>query len=660
MINKVVTTGSTAIAAYYRRLITLGIVAFLLAPKAVTTGSVTLATYYRRLITLGTVIFLLLVGWTVWGGWQRQYAEEISLANQRVRESSIHLKAIIKASTDHLTQLVNWATHFPEHAPYAGAHEVSVAMENAIASSRNGEFTLDALSALPPEQRLGQMLGLTKARHPQPDRAPTQLDLGLSLLSRMGDARKTSPFLRWSYFFSANKDLVAMTPWAVSQEPLGEEPSIQSFLAHSWTYEVTTYGLPANNPARRSYWTPAYLDQSGAGLMVSHGAPVYWGNEFVGVVGTDVLLGFLSEFLREFPDQDGLLVIVNEHGQILGDRRQPANATTEIKLITTLLPQDSGSDFLLTDRHGEPLGNHRIFVAGIDNPQWRILYLLPQSTITERVMKAYAAPLALAVLLAIAVFIMQWILWRMYVGPALLIADFVAQDSDDIQPAIPTVPYQWRPWIEAMAQAFSDRRRYLVELQASNEALERRVAERTQELVAANQRLEKLSVTDPLTGAFNRRHLFDLLESERQRIWRGGESMAVLLIDLDHFKRVNDHFGHAAGDAVLREFVRRSQETVRITDTVCRYGGEEFVILLPTTSSAGAALLAERLRGVIAEAPVEFEDTSIQVTASIGVAGYRDRENLGDLLARADRLLYQAKEAGRNQVLTDADPSERV
>lgn len=627
-------------------------------PMSVSLGPAALSAYYRRLIVLGTLIFLLLVGWTVWSGWQRQYAEELNLAQQRVHESAIHLKAIIKAATDHLTQLHHWATRFPDHAPYAGAHELSTAMNDAIKASGNGEFTLDALSALPAEQRLGQMLALTKGHRPRPDGRPTPMDLGLSLLGRMDAARRTSPFLRWSFFFAADRTLLAVTPWASRRDMLGEETSMQGFLERSWTYDITVYGLPENNPQRRSYWTPAYPDQAGAGPMVSHGAPVYWGDEFVGVVGTDVLLDFLGDFLDSFPDPDGLLVIVNEYGQILGDRNRPPGGHNEIRSIDTLLPPDGPARRHLTESRGEPFGSDRLFVAGIDDPAWQVVYLLPQATLMQRALKAYSAPLALAALLVMAVFAMQWILWSLYVAPALHIAHFVALESSGVQAAIPAVPRQWRPWIQAMAQAFADRRRYLAQLRDSHETLERRVAERTQALVDANQRLEKLSLTDPLTGAFNRRYLFDLLEAEQQRIRRGGEGMAVLLIDLDHFKSINDRFGHAAGDAVLREFVRRSQETVRITDAVCRYGGEEFVILAPSISGAGAAALAERLRQVMADTPVEFDGVAIDVTASIGVAGYRDRESIEDLLARADRRLYRAKAAGRNRVVTGAADSE--
>lgn len=171
-------------------------------------------------MSVGTLVFLLLVGWTVWAGWQREYAREVALANQRVDESAIHLESIIKAATDHLTQLQHWATRFPEHTPYVGPQALAAAMQAAIAASRNGEFTLDALSAVPEDQRLGQMLGLIRASARPPDGQPSQLDLGLSLLGRMGDAHQTSPFLRWSYFFSADRDLLAVTPWASSAEML--------------------------------------------------------------------------------------------------------------------------------------------------------------------------------------------------------------------------------------------------------------------------------------------------------------------------------------------------------------------------------------------------------------------------------------------------------
>lgn len=384
--------------------------------------------------------------------------------------------------------------------------------------------------------------------------------------------------------------------------------------------------------------------------MVSHGAPVYWGERFVGVVGTDVLLAFLGDFLGSFPDPEGVLLIVNEHGQILGERRASEPDAVHIQGVADVLPALGAGWRAPLQGRGAPLGADRLFVAAIDNPHWQVVHVLPQALITQRVLRAYAAPLALGALLVAAAFVMQWMLWRMYVAPALQIARFVARESGGGSAAVPVLPGAWQPWIAAMAQAFADRRYYLLELEAGKEALERRVDERTQALLAANQHLERLAVTDPLTGAANRRQLFVLLEQERQRIVGREDGMAILLIDLDHFKRINDHFGHAAGDAVLCEFVRRSRAAVRSTDSVCRYGGEEFVILLPGLACAAALALGERLRKVVADEPVEFDGQRIPVTISIGATVYRTGEGVEEMLARADQLLYRAKHGGRNRL----------
>lgn len=615
-----------------------------------------LAVYYQRLIVLGTLVFLGLVGWTLWSGWQRQMAAEVSHINQQMQASSIRLQAIIKTTTDQITQLADWATQFPYHTPYLGSGDLRLAVQQARAVSPGGEFTLDILSALPPEHRLGQLLVRPGASRARPGGLPSNLDLGLSLMDRAGTDVKTTPFLRWTYFNSADKDLLLIAPWVSRRDLLGDEPDLQTFMDHAWTYEVTTAGLPANNPQRQAYWTHAYQDQAGAGLMISHAAPVYWGHEFVGVVATDVLLGFLNDFLREFPDKDGVLTISNAPGQILGDSRHSATAagSGEIQSLDSVLPVAVRQGLLLDKLQGERMGDDLVFSATLANPNWRIVFQVPQATLNKRATQAFSAQLYLSLLLVLGAFVMHWVLWRIYVAPALVIADFVARQATAAQPdtpQMPQVPRLWRPWLQSLAQVFAERLYYMATLKDSNAVLERRVAERTQALVDANARLEALSVTDPLTSAFNRRHLFELLEAERQRVLRGGEVFSVLMMDLDAFKQVNDTFGHAAGDAVLCEFVNRSQAIVRKTDVICRYGGEEFVAFLPALQGQGAEQLAERLNHAMAEAPVVLAGVPMSVSVSIGVACYRPGESLEVLLSRADARLYSAKNQGRNQVV---------
>lgn len=172
-------------------------------------------------------------------------------------------------------------------------------------------------------------------------------------------------------------------------------------------------------------------------------------------------------------------------------------------------------------------------------------------------------------------------------------------------------------------------------------------------------RLLRSGFTDVLTGWHNRRYLQVRLGEELARARRDGDTLSCLMLDLDHFKRINDTFGHAAGDEVLRELAQRVEAEVRASDVAARYGGEEFVILLPRTAAQAAGLLAERIRRVVRERPVDVGDGhAVTVTASIGVASVSlgpadsDLKALGEaLLARADAALYQAKAAGRDRIV---------
>jgi diguanylate cyclase (GGDEF)-like protein len=165
-------------------------------------------------------------------------------------------------------------------------------------------------------------------------------------------------------------------------------------------------------------------------------------------------------------------------------------------------------------------------------------------------------------------------------------------------------------------------------------------------------KLENQSIRDGLTNLFNRHFLEIALERELQRATRSGEPLAVLMIDVDHFKAFNDLFGHEAGDLVLRELAGCLQSTVRAEDIVCRYGGEEFVILLPEITRERAMEAAERLRQRVSMMRLELRGEPLrQISISVGLATYPDlASDAVDLLRMADRALYQAKRAGRNQV----------
>jgi diguanylate cyclase (GGDEF)-like protein len=182
--------------------------------------------------------------------------------------------------------------------------------------------------------------------------------------------------------------------------------------------------------------------------------------------------------------------------------------------------------------------------------------------------------------------------------------------------------------------------------------LEKTVAERTEELRRKNEVLEKIAITDSLTQAFNRRHFFDISEKEIQRALRYKHPLSVMLLDVDHFKIVNDTYGHRVGDQVLVGIVRLCQENIRNIDVFARYGGEEFTILLPETDCDETLTMAERICNLVAETPVTFGKINVSVTVSIGIACWNGGKelNIDQLLSRADIALYEAKDKGRNQV----------
>jgi two-component system cell cycle response regulator len=167
----------------------------------------------------------------------------------------------------------------------------------------------------------------------------------------------------------------------------------------------------------------------------------------------------------------------------------------------------------------------------------------------------------------------------------------------------------------------------------------------------------EMAITDALTGLFNRRymetHLATLVEQAAAR----GKPIAVLVVDIDYFKAVNDNHGHDAGDDVLREFALRIRKSIRNIDLACRYGGEEFVIVMPETDMAVATMVAERLRRRIASEPFAIQQgaRNLEVTISIGIAARGDSgDNAAAILKRADTALYRAKRDGRNRVVPDA------
>jgi diguanylate cyclase (GGDEF)-like protein len=225
--------------------------------------------------------------------------------------------------------------------------------------------------------------------------------------------------------------------------------------------------------------------------------------------------------------------------------------------------------------------------------------------------------------------------WQIVLGVGLLLAEGVL--------------------IAALAMALRARRRALAELHDERNNLEDRVLQRTLELLMANTKLEQLAITDPLTGIANRRKMTEQIGKELERVRRLRHPLALLMVDIDHFKRINDTYGHEAGDRAIVGVAGMLTASLRAVDMAARFGGAEFVLLMPETDIDTAALAAERLRAAASQLAVEVDGgLAISLTISVGVAASRPvdaPDTTSSLLARADRALHKAKKEGRDRVV---------
>lgn len=193
----------------------------------------------------------------------------------------------------------------------------------------------------------------------------------------------------------------------------------------------------------------------------------------------------------------------------------------------------------------------------------------------------------------------------------------------------------------------NDNKKMIEHIEYLNNNFEKEIKERTKNLEQKNLILEKIAKTDGLTGVYNHKHIHEILENEFKRAKRYRKKLSVLMIDIDYFKNVNDNYGHQIGDRILVNISEIIKRTVRETDVVGRYGGEEFIAVCCETDVEGAYILAERIRTNIEK--LKFTENNLSVTVSIGLAELNEEKEPKKLVEKADKLLYEAKKSGRNR-----------
>jgi len=249
---------------------------------------------------------------------------------------------------------------------------------------------------------------------------------------------------------------------------------------------------------------------------------------------------------------------------------------------------------------------------------------------------------------------------------------FIGQVDIDTRDEIGDFAKAFNTMSDWLNQSHSSTQKAMSDLKEARNNLEKRVKERTARLEEVNEKLrleieerkraeealEKAATTDYLTSLLNRRAMIDFLELEMKRIQRSGVESSIVMIDLDHFKDINDNFGHETGDKVLIHVARTLDALLRDQDVVSRWGGEEFLLMLPDTALQGAVSVAEKIRIGFADHPLSIDDKKIKITVSIGVCPMSRGISIDECFRRADMALYRAKSEGRNRTIAADEGDE--
>jgi len=380
--------------------------------------------------------------------------------------------------------------------------------------------------------------------------------------------------------------------------------------------------------------------------------PVMAGHdEFLGVLAAKLNFRRVGKMLQGYVRGDaGDLSLITEEGTVLSSSRFSPSDLFEIRIpsrvATKLFSHETVPEHYRNERGVAVLGT----LKGIHQVGWGVVAELDQDKAYAQIFRLRNLTIALIVGLLLVVGFAAYVLGLTIVRPLnrlIAAASAVASGNLDVD-----VPVVGRGELGYMTEVFNDMVSRLRQVREELGAMNRTLRER-------NRELHELSITDSLTGLYNRKHLMEVLAKEVARAERYQRPLALLMIDIDHFKVYNDTCGHLAGDEVLRTIAAIFRGSIRGSDCAGRYGGEEFLIILPETAADGAGRIADRIRSRMAEQDFPAGSQTVKITISGGVASFPSHGRKPESLLRsADAALYRAKESGRNRVVPATGEAE--
>ena len=484
---------------------------------------------------------------------------------------------------------------------------------------------------------------------------------------------KTSPIITQAYLNTWD-GMNRLYPFMMNApEQYGPVLPMQEF---NFYYEADA----KHNPERKPVWTGVYLDPAGQGWMISNIFPIYNGDFLEGVSGLDVTIdSFIENILHLNIPWQASTFMVDKNGTVLAMQKKIEQLIKLKELKTHIYNEniqttvkkpdeyniflDKGNTFKTQIKHifNTQKQSNRINIAGTDylvsqeiipETGWRMFTLIEESSIFSPIDRLKQLSRLIGYL-AIAMMILFYIIFFL----------FLLRKSKKLTAKIATPIEELSMLTGGLGENLKTQKLKsvgIIEVDHLSDNFNSMINEletRTDALIGAQIRekirekeseiLERLAVTDSLTNLYNRRKLDKELTAENERAERFDHPYGIILLDIDHFKKINDTYGHQIGDQVLIDIAKRLQRLTRKTDIIGRWGGEEFLIICPQANKEGLTKLAENLRKSIEK--YDFPVVNCQ-TCSFGISIYQQGDETKDLISRADDDLYKAKSGGRNQV----------
>ena len=438
--------------------------------------------------------------------------------------------------------------------------------------------------------------------------------------------------------------------------------------ANSFICDNSMVGIPTESPypidfsritQHRPYMTPWFREAKDAPPKRLFGISILNRSSTSGFL----LASFsLRRLWTNFPNykigKNGFLVAINGQGEILYHPDLKRWLTDSHKISELGLTDIDPRNFDVKKAQFQKLSDNEKYLVNYyfdSNTDFGLFAFQPQREIDELISSATQASLAILIVAILIIFLVAaWMFYTLGL-PLNRMTKHIRQISDGNLDIDEIRMGNRKDELGQLANAFNSMhdtiKRQIKELNAHREILEQEVKERTKDLEEVNKKLELISKTDELTGLPNRREMNENIANEMGRSARTHKPFCFIFIDIDHFKNINDTYGHACGDIILKSVAQTIRGLLRKYDVFARYGGEEFLTLLPETDLEGARVVAERFRRQIEKMTVRYADFTIKITITLGVAKFDERLGADRSIQMADKALYQGKEGGRNRVI---------